>query len=72
MTPESAARPVYGDDLMMNVAGVITDDLTADDRTPDQTAQTVQAMYVDALRSLAREWQSSDLMDAAAWMEGTL
>lgn len=73
MSPDpTATRPVYGEDLQVAVAAVIADDLIADDRTPADTAATVQGHYVAALRALAREWQSSDLMDAAAWMEGTL
>lgn len=35
-------------------------------------APEVRDTVVARLRELARDWQSSDLMDAAAYFEGTL
>jgi NTP pyrophosphatase (non-canonical NTP hydrolase) len=44
----------------------------SDSRTPEDTCRSVNAIYVQALRERASEWLSSDLMDVAAWLEGTL
>lgn len=38
----------------------------------NRTALDVNDLYVKAVRERAREWGSSDLMDLAAWLEGSL
>ncbi len=39
---------------------------------PEYLADRVGSFFVELLREQGKDWQSSDLMDAAAWIEGTL
>lgn len=62
---------VDGDDLFNAVQNRIAQ-LLITGESPNPTALAVNALYIEALRERAREWESSDLMDMAAWLEGSL